>query len=172
MIRFLLRPFSLFFIAGYIGFIFWLLSGTKVKDLSDFPWGNTYLENTNGKLHKLGQASYHFDSVEDTYINYEFYDHFKEGFNFQFPDGASPEKIKLRDFKYNKLFRTLSAVCDFQSTNNGYLEVFFDHYIYENDHGFSKESGFELDIESYSGSLPFHFLMVQFFQLKRVVTII
>ena len=53
MIRFLFKPLSLLFIGIYIGFVFWLLSGTKDEDLSDFPWGNTYLENTNGKLSEL-----------------------------------------------------------------------------------------------------------------------
>ena len=155
--KFLFRPLTLLFIGVYIGFVFWLLSGTKNEYLSDFPWGNTYLESTNGKLSEFGVASYHFDSEEDSYISYENYDHFKAGYCLEYQDGTSPEKIRFTDFKYNKLFRTLNAVCDFRSQDNDYLNVYFDYYIYENKHGFSKESGYELNIDSYEDSLPFFF---------------
>ena len=148
MINFFFRPLTLLFIGIYIGFVFWLLSGTKDEDLSDFPWGNIYIENTNGKLSDIGAASYHFNSKEDSYISYENYDHLKEGFYFEYQDGTSPEKIRFTDFKYNKFFRTLTAVCEFRSQDNDYLNAYFNYYIYENNHGFSKESGYELDVDS------------------------
>ena len=157
MIKFLLRPISLIFIGLYIGFIFWLLSGTKDKDLSYFPWGNIYLENTNGKHSELGAASYHFDSETDSYVSYENYNYFKGGFYYRYQDGTSPQKIRFTDLKYNKLFRTLSALCDFRSQDNDYLRVYFDYYVYENNHGFSRASGYELDIDSYRDSLPYFF---------------
>ena len=157
MVKLLFKPRALLFIGIYIGFVFWLLSGTKDEDLSDFPWGNIYLENTNGELSEIGAESYHFNSEEDSYISYENFDHFKEGFCFKYQDGVTPKKIRFTDFKYNKFFRTLTAVCDFRSHDNDYLNAYFDYYIYENNHGFSRASGYELDVDSYDDSLPFFF---------------
>ena len=157
MINFLFKPLTLLFIGIYIGFIFLLLSGTKDEDLSDFPWGNVYLENHNGKLSELGAASYHFNSETDSYISYENYDHFKEGFYLKYQDGTSPQKIRFTDLKYNKFFRTLTAVCNFESHDYKYLNAYFDYYIYENNYQFSRASGFQLDVNSYSDSLPFIF---------------
>lgn len=157
MIKFLFRPFSLLFIGIYIWFIFWLLGGKNDGDLSDFPWGKIYIENTNGKLSGLAVASYHFNSQEDSYISFENYDHLNEGIYFEYQDGTIPEKIRFSELKFNKFFRTLSTVCNFQSVNNDYMRAYFDYYIYENNHGFSKESGYELDLESYGESIPFFF---------------
>ena len=157
MIKFLFRPLSLLFIGIYIGFIFWLFNGKNNGGLSDFPWGNTYLEYTNGKLYGLHEASYHFNTEEDSYISFENYDHFKEGVYYEYPDGTIPNKISFSELKFNKFFRTLSAVCDFQSLGKNYMRAYFDYFIYENNHGFSKESGYELDVETYEELMPFFF---------------
>ena len=157
MTKFLVRPLTLLFIGLYIVFIFFLLSGFRDQDLDDFPWGNIYLEKTNGKLSELGVVSYHFNSQEDSYISYENFDHFKEGFYFENQDGLSPKKIKFTDFKYNKFFRRLSAVCDFQSNADGYLNTHYDYYIYENKYGFSRASGYQLSLDSYDDLFPFYF---------------
>lgn len=156
MLKFLFRPLSLLFIALYIGFVFWLYDSMGTN-LQGFPWGSIYIQNNNGKVSQLGEVSYHFNSAEGSYISYENFDHFKRGFDFEYPDGSTPLRIKFTDFKYNEFSRTLSAVCDFEATDFGYLNVYFDYYIYENLTEFWRGSGFQIDRESNQDSLPFYF---------------
>ena len=157
MLNYLLRPVTLLFISIYVGFIYWLLSGIKEENVKDFPWGRSYIEVSNGELSGLGEASYHFYSEKNSYIDYKNFDHFKEGFYMKLTDGTVPNEVKFKDFKYNKFSRTLTAICDFQSNDMDYINVFFDHYIYKNNHGFSRASGYQLDVGSYNQFLPFTF---------------
>jgi hypothetical protein len=152
MIKFLLKPTTLLFITLYCGFIFWLLNRPSG---SDFSWGNIYLQNFEGEAMGLGEASYHFNSKDDSYISYENMDFEKSGFYFKFSDGTSPRRLQFTDIKYNKIFRTLSAVCDFTKNGNDYLNVYYNQYIYENVKGHSRADGFQLDGDSYEDSLPF-----------------
>ena len=152
MIKFLLKPTALLFITLYCGFIFWLLNRPSG---SDFSWGNIYLQNFEGEAMGLGEASYHFNSKDDSYISYENMDFEKRGFYFKFSDGTSPRRLKLTDIKYNKIFRTLSAVCDFTKNGNDYLSVYYNQYTYENLENFSRENGYQLDPNSYKESLPY-----------------
>lgn len=157
MIKFLLRPTTLLFIVLYCGFIFWLLNNFSESDSSDFPWGNIYLLNYEGESMDIGEESYHFKSKHDSYISYENYDPEKNAFYLEYSDGTSPKRVQFTEIKYSKLFRTLSAVCDFTKNGTDYLNVYYDQYIYENVKGYSREDGFQLDGDSYEGSLPFDF---------------
>jgi len=152
MIKFLLKPTTLLFITLYCGFIFWLLNRPSG---SDFSWGNIYLQNFEGEAMGLGEASYHFNSKDDSYISYENMDFEKRGFYFKFSDGTSPRRLQFTDIKYNKIFRTLSAVCDFTKNGNDYLNAYYNQYIYENVKGHSRADGFQLDGDSYKESLPY-----------------
>lgn len=156
MLKFIFKPLPLLFIALYISFVLWLYNSMETGN-GDFPWGSVYIENLDGEVFKLGEASYHFNSEDDSYISYENFDHFKRGFNFEFSDGTTPQRIQFTDFKYSKFSRTLSAVCDFEASDSGYLSAYFDHYIYENKEEFSRASGFQLDSGFYKESLPFSF---------------
>ena len=69
-----------------IGFIAWLPIKTFLSP--DFPWGNIYLQNFEGEVMGLGEASYHFNSEDDCYIRVENYDSEKGGFYCKFSVGT------------------------------------------------------------------------------------
>ena len=157
MIKSILKPKSLLFIAVYIVFIFWLLKKSSESGLSDFPWGNIYLQNFDGEVMGLGEVSYHFNSKDYSYISYENYDSEKENFYYKFSDGTSPKRLQFTDIRYNKFFRTLYAVCDFTINGTDYLNVYCNQYTYENVEGYSREDGYQLDVNSYKELFPFDF---------------
>lgn len=136
-----------------IGFIAWLPIKTFLSP--DFPWGNIYLQNVEGEVMGLGEASYHFNSEDDCYISYENYDSEKGGFYYKFSDGTSPKRLQLTNIEYYPIPRVLSAVCDFTKNGKDYLNVYYDQYTYENLENFSRENGYQLDSNSYKESLPY-----------------
>ncbi len=136
-----------------IGFIAWLPIKTYLSP--DFPWGNIYVENFEGEVMRLGEVSYHFNSEDDCYISYENYDFEKKGFYYKFSDGSSPKRLYFTDIKYHPIPRVLSAVCDFTKNGMDYLNVYYDQYTYDNLENFSRENGYQLDVNSYKESFPF-----------------
>ena len=155
MIKFLRKPITLIFITIYGLLIFWFLDKSSESYLDDFPWGNIYLQNFEGESMGIGEASYHFKSEDDSYISYENWDPEKNAFYLKYSDGTLPKRLQFTEIKYNKLFRTLSVVCDFTKNGTDYLNVYYNQYRYENVKGHSRENGFQLNGDPYGFFLPF-----------------
>ena len=155
MIKLIFRPITLLLITIYILYIFSLLKKPSESDLDNFPWGNIYLQNLEGESMGIGEESYHFKSKDDSYISYENWDPEKNAFYLEYSDGTSPKRLQFTEIKYNKLFRTLSVVCDFTKNGTDYLNVYYNQYIYENVKGHSRENGFQLNGDPYGFFLPF-----------------
>ena len=155
MIKFSLKPITLTFITIYGFLIFSLLKKPSESNLDNFPWGNIYLQNLEGESMGIGEESYHFKSKDDSYISYENWDPEKNAFYLKYSDGTLPKRLQFTEIKYNKLFRTLSVVCDFTKNGTDYLNVYYNQYIYENVKGYSRENGFQLNGNPYGFFLPF-----------------
>jgi hypothetical protein len=156
MIKLIFRPITLLLITIYILYIFSLLKKPSESDLDNFPWGNIYLQDLEGESMGIGEESYHFKSKDDSYISYENWDPEKNAFYLEYSDGTPPKRLQFTEIKYNKLFRTLSVVCDFTKNGTDYLNVYYNQYTYENVKGHSRENGFQLDANSYKESLPYN----------------